>query len=406
MPDSTINGLSALTGASVDNTADQIPIWDNSAATTKKISRSEFSKNLPQSWFGSLGVSNSVDAVAIVSRSVDGSISTNGHAFSDSSDVNRPGGVAYNSFDARITFSGSSNYDHYAAFQSGPLFNTSGTINDYFSFVDAPTITSGTISNHYSLHAIRPSVSGSGSITNQYVIFIPSNYAVASGSCYAFYNASSAKFWNASSVGGVSVVGSDSERVADSGVQVQDYTSNGTAAKIRVRQTSQNYWDFTIPASSTALTIADVGGEKLRIDENGNIATGGVIPSSWADIKAIEIGSKGNAISGYTGDAGTYLTSNAFYGFGGWKYGLNNRLATLYKMEGGLHAWFTAANSGGSGAGTSATFSERFRIKNEGQVRFYPLASAPASAEKGDVYYDSTTDKLRCYNGTTWNDLF
>jgi len=41
MADSTINGLTALTGANVDQTADQIPIWQNSASTTRKISRTE-----------------------------------------------------------------------------------------------------------------------------------------------------------------------------------------------------------------------------------------------------------------------------------------------------------------------------------------------------------------------------
>jgi hypothetical protein len=53
-----------------------------------------------------------------------------------------------------------------------------------------------------------------------------------------------------------------------------------------------------------------------------------------------------------------------------------------------------------------ASTNERARIKSTGQVRFVPLASAPAGAEAGDVYYDSGTNKLRCYNGTTWNDLF
>jgi hypothetical protein len=48
----------------------------------------------------------------------------------------------------------------------------------------------------------------------------------------------------------------------------------------------------------------------------------------------------------------------------------------------------------------------RLRVKSNGQVRFIPLASAPAGAEAGDVYYDSGTNKLRCYDGTVWNDLF
>jgi hypothetical protein len=53
--------------------------------------------------------------------------------------------------------------------------------------------------------------------------------------------------------------------------------------------------------------------------------------------------------------------------------------------------------------GTNNT--ERMRIKANGSVRYIPMAT-PASAEAGDVYYDSSTNKLRCYNGTSWNDLF
>jgi hypothetical protein len=49
---------------------------------------------------------------------------------------------------------------------------------------------------------------------------------------------------------------------------------------------------------------------------------------------------------------------------------------------------------------------ERFTIKGTGAIRFVPMASAPASAAAGDVYYDSTTNKIRCYNGSAWNDLF
>lgn len=41
MPDSTINGLTATTGAAISQTADYFPIWDNAGATTKKINRSE-----------------------------------------------------------------------------------------------------------------------------------------------------------------------------------------------------------------------------------------------------------------------------------------------------------------------------------------------------------------------------
>ena len=46
-----------------------------------------------------------------------------------------------------------------------------------------------------------------------------------------------------------------------------------------------------------------------------------------------------------------------------------------------------------------------FRVKRNGAVRFVPLASDPASGEAGDVYYNSTDNKLRVYNGTSWIDL-
>ena len=84
---------------------------------------------------------------------------------------------------------------------------------------------------------------------------------------------------------------------------------------------------------------------------------------------------------------------------------------------------FTINGGRGTGSGTSGdviistattttsgttlqSLSERLRIKGtQGSVRFIPIAT-PSSAEAGDVYYDSSTNKLRCYNGSTWNDLF
>jgi hypothetical protein len=47
----------------------------------------------------------------------------------------------------------------------------------------------------------------------------------------------------------------------------------------------------------------------------------------------------------------------------------------------------------------------RLSIKQNGQTRFIPLASAPAGAENGDVYYNSTTNKLQVYAAGAWVDL-
>ena len=49
--------------------------------------------------------------------------------------------------------------------------------------------------------------------------------------------------------------------------------------------------------------------------------------------------------------------------------------------------------------------SERLRVKSTGGVKYVPLATAPATPEEGEVYFDSTTKKLRVYDGTAWADL-
>jgi hypothetical protein len=54
---------------------------------------------------------------------------------------------------------------------------------------------------------------------------------------------------------------------------------------------------------------------------------------------------------------------------------------------------------------SGATSERQMRIR-KGAVNFEPKVSAIATPVAGDVYYDSGTNKLRCWNGTSWNDLF
>ncbi len=50
-------------------------------------------------------------------------------------------------------------------------------------------------------------------------------------------------------------------------------------------------------------------------------------------------------------------------------------------------------------------FLSRVNIDGALNFRFAP-AALPTSPVAGDVYYDASVNKLRCYNGSTWNDLF
>ena len=59
--------------------------------------------------------------------------------------------------------------------------------------------------------------------------------------------------------------------------------------------------------------------------------------------------------------------------------------------------------------GLTSTQVLRFRIDKGGQVIFQPMSQTDRDAltpVAGGVIYNSTTNKLQCYNGTTWNDLF
>jgi len=39
-------------------------------------------------------------------------------------------------------------------------------------------------------------------------------------------------------------------------------------------------------------------------------------------------------------------------------------------------------------------------------MRLEPISAAPSSPAAGDIYYDSDDNKLKCYNGTDWQDCF
>lgn len=119
-------------------------------------------------------------------------------------------------------------------------------------------------------------------------------------------------------------------------------------------------------------------------------------------------------VSGGTVSAPTASVSDSMICFmGGHVYSASGWSAGTKALI-GFHA---AENATDSAQGTYITLqttpkggttrSERVRVKASGQVRFVPMASAPTvDVEAGDVYYDSTTNKLRCYNGSTWSDLF
>lgn len=123
--------------------------------------------------FGGGSVISSVDPVVVVSRNVnDSKAGTNAHCFSDSSQIDRMGGIAYNSFDCRVAVGGINNYDHFASHQDGIIIGTTGTTDDFYSFISVPTINAGTVTNRYGL--LIDEWAGTGTVVNNVGIRVES----------------------------------------------------------------------------------------------------------------------------------------------------------------------------------------------------------------------------------------
>jgi hypothetical protein len=187
-------------------------------------------------------------------------------------------------------------------------------------------------------------------------------------------------------------------------------------------------------------SFATIGGIAIGQASNGNASVGsnniaiGNSANATTGSQSIAIGAASYSNANYQlvfggGAAGdTGRIENVFFG-NGVEYSANASVpnVTLNATAGvGTNSQgknITIAGGKGTGSGTSGdviistattttsgttlqTLTQRLRIKGtQGSVRFIPIAT-PASAEAGDVYYDSSTNKLRCYNGSTWNDLF
>jgi hypothetical protein len=98
---------------------------------------------------GDRDVNHSSDAVILISRQVDNDTVGNGHAFSDSSSIGRSGGIGYNSYDARVNFTSTQDYDHYAGFQVAPAGFDVGVMQNYYGIYDKLDAPIGYVKNEY-----------------------------------------------------------------------------------------------------------------------------------------------------------------------------------------------------------------------------------------------------------------
>jgi hypothetical protein len=141
----------------------------------------------------------------------------------------------------------------------------------------------------------------------------------------------------------------------------------------------------------------------------------------WRAAQSVTSGNYNCAFGGQALNATTGSNNHAF----GYSAGQNNTTGSNNIFIGFQTNGVAATDSNRTFIGNSSTTStwlggnlllgsttdggQRLQVtgdtKLSGRVKFTPQAT-PSTPAAGDVYYDSTTNKLRCYNGTIWNDLF
>jgi hypothetical protein len=159
---------------------------------------------------------------------------------------------------------------------------------------------------------------------------------------------------------------------------------------------------FQTSAAGSSGSTANTLTERMRINSDGDLLFAGTTQviasntSDGSDSKELWL-SGGGTPGGFARGAHLRLQGNE---------NVNNGSAVL---QSGDNSSSTVTISG-RGSSSSVIFqtnggTERMRVKTNGQVRFIPLAADPAGAEDGDVYYNSTTNKLRVRAGGAWVDL-
>jgi hypothetical protein len=288
---------------------------------------------------GNLNVNNSDDAVILISRNVDNTVTGNGHAFSDSSNVNRSGIASYNSFDCRITFIGTQSYGHYAGFQAAPVYSSTGSMDDNYNYFSIVNITSGTITNHYAVYAANPY--GSGTLVNNYGVYVAnltkgtniygiySNVSSASNSWNIYANGTASNYFNSSiGIASTSLTGNalrisknitgsvNSYNVRQDGQVQSDVTSNAAGFLNQSNQVAgaslTNYRHFWVSQGTISGTITNQAGyfvDSSLTSGLNNYAFYGDIPSGTDRWNLFMNGTANNYLAGNLGIGSTSLAT-------------------------------------------------------------------------------------------------
>ena len=137
-------------------------------------------------------------------------------------------------------------------------------------------------------------------------------------------------------------------------------------------------------------SFSTAGVERVRIDKEGQVTMSGDVLIK--DNRKLDINNGALEFRGNNGGNGH----------------ITNTVGNLYIFT--LDTGGDINNYAASNFSVFTNFtSERFTIDSGGQVIFKPMSQTDRDAltpVAGGVIYNSTTNKLQCYNGSSWNNLF
>ena len=187
-------------------------------------------------------------------------------------------------------------------------------------------------------------------------------------------------------------------------------------SRINAFNRSSSSWNkFSIGCSTLEFFVGSGGTSALAISSTGTATfTGQILADDLTTSNSVVYGFDGDTNTG-VGRGGADILTFVTNGTERVRVGSGGRVQFFAADE----KFGLQINKGATGNGpfigsdgadiftiSTAGGAERVRVKATGAVRFVPLSADPSTGnEAGDVYYNSSTNKLRVYNGTSWIDL-
>ena len=164
----------------------------------------------------------------------------------------------------------------------------------------------------------------------------------------------------------------------------------------------------TITATSATQTV-DINAQYLIVEDFGGTGSNGDATTIGTEI------SRGTVDAPVTMQVGDFIGAFTMSGYNGTAMAVKSQIATIVDTVTGTNALPTkmalTIHNFDSGYTTSATLDSRGTFEAP-TFKATPYADAAArdaqvgTAEAGMIIYLTDTNKLQCYNGTTWTNLF